>query len=89
MWWNFGDRERSRVYVISGGAHGEDIMPRSSQDLTAVRDARVAQLNTIKEWLGMQNLPDHYPDYASPNHTAYYKEVLVDVTRANGIHIEA
>lgn len=89
MWWNFEDRERSRVYVITGGTHREDTMPPSSRDSTAMRDARVAQLNAIKEWLGMENLPDHYPDYASANNMAYCKEVVERVKLWNGLNTPA
>ena len=36
-----------------------------SDDKPAVSEARLAQLNTIKEWFSMDYLPDHDPDFAS------------------------
>ena len=47
-------RDGSRVVYISGGSHTVDFAAsNATYDLQSVREARVAELNSMKEWLGM------------------------------------
>ena len=53
----------------SRGAHAAEALPPVALDSTAMNETRVVQLNTIKEWLGICDLPEVYPMYASLNDT--------------------
>ena len=69
VWWTQPNRDRSRVYIISGGAHGSENLQPVPLDSTAINGTRVVQLNTIKEWLGICDLPEVYPMFTSLNDT--------------------
>jgi hypothetical protein len=60
------------------------MVPASPLDSTALGEARVAQLNTIKEWLGINDLPEFYPDYRSYNDTAYFPSISEEITKGIG-----
>lgn len=70
------NEDGSRVYAITGGAHCEEMGPVLTVDKVSVNDARLAQMNTIKEWLGMHDLPDHYPAFASKENIANHCELV-------------
>lgn len=48
-------------------------------DKASVKEARLVQLSTMKQWLSMEDLPDHYPDMASTENHKAYEETIIDV----------
>lgn len=67
--WARDNREQSRVFITTGAAHGEDAFPSVPLDSVAKNETKLAQLNTMKEWLGLYDLPEAYPSYSSSNDT--------------------
>ena len=60
------------------------MLPAAPLDSTALEEARVAQLNTIKEWLGIDDLPEFYPDYKSYKETAYFPSLSKEIIKGIG-----
>lgn len=52
-WLPGSDRNHSRVLYISEGVHGSDTQPTTELDPQAVVQARIYELNSMKEWLGV------------------------------------
>ena len=84
IWWTKPNRDLSRVYIVSGGAHGSETLPPVPLDSAAVNETRVAQLNTIKEWLGLCDLPEIYPMYTSSNDTENFPGISEYITKGIG-----
>lgn len=52
---------------MTGGAHGDDAFFPVPLDSVAKNETKLAQLNTMKEWLGLHGLPEEYPSFKSMN----------------------
>ena len=80
VFWNSENKEGSRVYVITGGSHCEEMSAVTILDKPSVNEARLAQLNTIKQWVSKEDdLPDHYPDFASEENRAQSCNIGVEL----------
>lgn len=69
VFWGRDNRQQSRVFITSGGAHGDDAFYPVTLDSVAKNETKLAELNTMKEWLGLRGLPEEYPAFTSMNDT--------------------
>lgn len=53
-------------------------------DSVATNLSRIAELNSIKEWLGLYDLPEVYPMYTSPLQTDWVPGISDDILAGIG-----